>query len=177
MDLGRIARTEKGRWKRAPLSSPVAVLKTDVVEVEDGKAWILRNGHYVDSRDINFAAKTDLTLVPMSEPHTLTEVYFWERDPMPSVSATITNSTINQSTGLVRINFSSGDQREFSDFAALQAVAEGIDSSVEMAQDLAILALVRRSPDGSNLDVCNGMCVTIDGAASQPVSYSGLPQV
>lgn len=94
---------------------------------------------------------------------------------MPAVSATIQNVAVNQTTGTIRFDFTNGTQREFADFEALQTLANSYDSDVTRAEDLAIVSAVRRSPDGSNLDVCNGVTCTVDGAANVPVSYSGLP--
>lgn len=175
MDPGIIAATDGGEWRQQPLDSPLPVLAGDLLNVVGNTLQLIRGGLVVATRSLGPAIS--FATQPIAASQTLTHAIHFRKTPMPSVSATITNTTINQSTGVVRVNFSSGDQREFADFAALQAVADAIDTDPAKAQDLAILALVRRSPDGSNLDVCNGMGVTIDGAANQPVAYSGLPQI
>lgn len=175
MDPGIIAATDGGEWRQQPLNLPLPVLGGDVLNITGNTLQLIRHGNVVATRTLG--AETTFATQPIADSQTLTHVIHFRRTPVPSVSATITNTTINQASGVVRVNFSSGDQREFADFAALQAVADAIDTDPAKAQDLAILALVRRSPDGSNLDVCNGMGVTIDGAANQPVAYSGLPQI
>lgn len=170
MDPGLVANTDKGRWMRAPLSAPLSVTIGDRVEVEGTTAWLLRGEHYVDSREIGESVEYEPPA--LVAPHELTEVIFFRRDPMPAAAVTLTNVTINQTSGVIRADFSDGSQLEHSDFAALVSAVDEYDTQTDHAKNLLLLALVRRSPDGSNLDALNGSSCTIDGQAANPVQFS-----
>lgn len=170
MDLGRIATTDKGNWMTSPLSSPIQVLPGDSLEVEGSTVWLKRNDHYIDSRTIGVA--NVFVPVAFSEHHTLDHVIYWRKKPMPAAAVTITNVTVNQASGVIRADFSDGTQNEFADFATLLSAVEDYDTATDHAKNLLLLALIRRSPDGSNLDALNGSSCTIDGQAATPVQFS-----
>jgi hypothetical protein len=170
VDNGLIAFTAGGKWLTAPLSPPLEVQPGDTIEVEGTTAWLKRDGHYITSRTIRNA--TEFTLQPFSEPHTIDHVTFYESKPMPAAAVTINDVVVNQTTGTVTAKFSDGSQDEYTDFAALVADVEDLDTDTAIARKLLLLGVIRRSPDGSNLDVLNGSSCTIDGSAANPVQFS-----
>lgn len=91
---------------------------------------------------------------------------------MPAAAVTLTDVIVNQTTAVIRAKFSDGGELEFQDFASLLATVEDYDTATDHAKNLLLLALIRRSPDGSNLDALNGSSCTIDGQAATPVQFS-----
>ena len=159
----------------APVTPPLQAQAGDELVRIGNVLKLVRGGEVVATATIGQPEPIDSGEITTAR--TIASIFEVEEIRMPSVSATITGVNVNVTSGIISVNFSNGDQREFADFSEMQVLAQGYDSSAVTAQNLAILALVRRSPDGSNLDVCNGMSVLIDGAANVPVSYSGLPQI
>lgn len=170
MDAGRIAFTTGGKWLTAPLSSPLEVQPGDTIEVEGETVHLKRDGYYIDSRTIGSA--TDFALQPFAEPTELTHVVFYQEKPMPAAAVTINEVTVNQTSGTITAKFSNGNSREFTNWEQLVGEVDNYDTDDTHAENLLLLGVVRRSPDGSNLDILNGSSCTIDGSAANPVQFS-----
>lgn len=170
MDAGRILFTAGGKWVTAQLSSPIDVLPGDILEVEADTVWLKRDGHYIASRTIG--AESEVEPEPFAQSHLITHVTYFRRKPMPAAAVTLNDIVVNQSTGTITAKFSDGTQDEYQDFAALISAVDNYDTDTEHAKKLLLLGVIRRSPDGSNLDVLNGSSCTIDGSAATPVQFS-----
>lgn len=170
MDLGRIIKTSGGKWRQATLSAPLVTLPGDVLELDGSTVWQKRAGYYINSSTIS--EPTDYEPQPFELSQTISTVLFFEGKPMPAAAVTLTDVSINQGTGTVTVNWSDGSSQEYASFESLVNAVDDYDTNTEHAKGLLLLALVRRTPDGSNMDALNGSSITIDGIAATPVQFS-----
>ena len=167
-DPGIIAQTEGGEWRTAPLSSPLTVQPGDRVEIDGTTAWLWRNGYYIDSREIG--ESEPYTPEAFEGPQTLDRVVFYRSSRMAAVATTLTNVTIDPN-GTVRVNFSDGSEREVS-VASMEAIADGLDTNVTLAQDILLAKLIREQPSLDDPDALNGSTVSIDTQGATPIVYT-----
>lgn len=167
MDAGLIAQTKGGDWRQAPLDSPLSGVAGDIVEIDGTTAWLNRGGFYVASREIGGESEYDPQA--FSGPFTVDRVVFFRRNAMPGIATTLVNASVDVGTGEVSVTFSDGETLSFPDFATLVSTVQAYDTNTTHAKNLLLLALVRRNPDGSNLDLLNGSSCTVDGIAAEPV--------
>lgn len=98
-------------------------------------------------------------------------LYFYEGFPMP-VSKTVTGTSIGPS-GVVRINFSDGNQRELAGGHAEGVdIADALDADGDYAERILIAKAYRHSPDGTGLNDIIGSTVTIDSSADVPIQFT-----
>jgi len=91
---------------------------------------------------------------------------------MPGQNVSMTNVRENQSTGIIIVDFSSGNQIEFADWAAVGEIANGIDSAPDLAEKILLGKAFRASPDGANKTTQIGASVSTNLLASEPIVYT-----
>lgn len=91
---------------------------------------------------------------------------------MAGVTATLVGATRSLTTGEITFEFSDGSGQNYGSWEDAVAVADSIDSDPTFAKRLLIMAAIRSSPDGSNLQAQVGSMVAIDGNAATPVLFS-----
>lgn len=91
---------------------------------------------------------------------------------MPGQNVSMTNVAENQTTGVVRIDFSSGTQLELANWQDAAVIADGIDSSSDLAEKILIGKAYRASPDGVNKTTQVGAMVSANLLADTPIVYT-----
>lgn len=91
---------------------------------------------------------------------------------MPGQNVSMTNVRENQSTGVIIVDFSSGNQREFPNWEAVGEIAANIDSTPDLAENILLGKAYRASPDGTNKTTQQGASVSTNLLASEPVVYT-----
>jgi hypothetical protein len=102
----------------------------------------------------------------------LTSVFYFQEAPkMPGASAVNTNVAVSEA-GVIRFDFSNGDQREFASLTELENAVKKYDTDTAVAEDMVILKAFRNSPDGSNLHTMVNEGVTCDFNGTKPIIFS-----
>lgn len=101
---------------------------------------------------------------------TLTE--FFLETAMPGQNVSMTRIRENQATGAITVDFSSGTQMEFGSWEAVGEIADAIDSTPDLAQQILLGKAFRESPDGTNKTTQLGASVSTNLLASDPIVYT-----
>ncbi len=91
---------------------------------------------------------------------------------MPGQNVSLIGVFENQSTGVVRMKFSSGSEVELADWQDASAIADSIDANTEYAEKLLIGKSYRASPDGVNKTTQVGAAVSANLLADVPIVYT-----
>lgn len=156
-----ISQSAAGEFRKADLDSPFIVQPGDTAIVTGNVVSFLRNGIVVATRVIS--AESEPVALESQSSESINHVMFFRSKPVAGIQATITNAVRNPSTGAIRFDFASGNQREFTGGLdeAISAVSY-LDTDVATAEDMLILKTLRRSPDGANLENCIGAQCSCD---------------
>ena len=158
-----------GEWREIEVTPPLNRQPGDVYEFTDGVLQQYRDGDLIEERMLG----PGVPFTPGVETGTglLSTVYFFKARKTMAV-ATATNVTLAAS-GTLRYDFSDGSQRELAGGVVdAIALADALDSNVELAQNLIIAKSVRHSPDGTALADIIGSSCTIDTAAATPIQVA-----
>jgi len=162
-----IATSKKGEFRQIAISPPLSLQVGDVVLSDDLTLSVIRGGVVVETRTIGATSAPVDPAVDVAQ--TVSSLLFFRSFPVPGIIQTCTDVIVNQSTGVVRVKFANGDEREFATFTDMAAAVAYVDSDPELAQDMLIRKLVANSPDGANMENMVGGSISLDFFAATPV--------
>lgn len=129
-----------------------------------------RGGNLIDSRDLSQMTVIVLTQDDHFGASEVSTLYLEKN--MPGQNVSCTGVTENQNTGAVTFKFSSGNNIEFADWAAVGQIADALDAGPEFAEKVLLLKAFRASSDGANKTTQVGASVSVNGLADVPVIYT-----
>lgn len=91
---------------------------------------------------------------------------------MPGQNVSCTKVQENQTSGAVTFSFSSGNNIELADWAAVGQVADEVDAAPDFAEKILMAKAFRASPDGANKTNQVGAMVSVNCLADTPVDYT-----
>lgn len=156
--------------QKATLSEPLDLQPGDSVAVVGGTLTVTRDGRAIRTINLNPISEQFTGFVPFGNQHAITAI-FWEKK-MPGITNAITAVHRNTSTGVVTVAFSSGNSRELQDWNDAAQIADGIDASETLSENILIGRSYRMSPDGSNLTTQVGAQCSVNLLADQPIVYT-----
>lgn len=156
-----ISKSTSGEFRKSSLDLPFIVQIGDTAIVTGNVVSFIRAGIVVATRIIS--AESEPVPIASQSVESINHVMFFRSKPVPGIQATIINAVRNPTTGSIRFDFASGNQREFTGGLeeAINAVSY-LDTDVATAEDMLILKTLRRSPDGANLENCIGAQCSCD---------------
>jgi hypothetical protein len=98
-----------------------------------------------------------------------TQFAFYQEEAMPGLIATQTAVHLNTTTGALRVNFASGNEREWTSVADAKSDVAYLDTDPKTAEDIILAKMFKNSPDNTNLENMVGGSCSIDLAAAVPV--------
>lgn len=146
-----------------------APLITDTITIQGGILSVVRDHNEIVRINLNqYSTLQDQPFFFGSAPF---NNIFWVKK-MPGITNAITAVHRNTSTGVVTVAFSSGNSRELQDWNDASQIADGIDSSETLSENILIARSYRMSPDGSNLTTQVGAQCSVNLLADQPIVYT-----
>jgi hypothetical protein len=157
---------QKGEFRQQLLDEPALVLPGDVVRVIGNQIVITRGNVVVGTRQLIGESEP---VAGLNEAETVYRAIFWRAKPVPGINQVLTEVRKSATTGIITIFFSNGESREYADFETMRAAVEYLDTNNETAQDALVLRLVRRSPEGTDLENQVGSSCSINFDAAVPI--------
>lgn len=140
----------------------------DEVKLAGGMLQVWNGNTIISTFPVTLGPQTSIG--PAAESRTIHTLFLVEEVKMPGVTSAITGAERNPNGSIV-VHFSSNN-REFGSFEELMSTVASLDTTTELAEDILLMKLVQRSPDGSNLENMNGGSCTVNRDAAEPVTVN-----
>lgn len=144
---------------------------------QNGDTFVKAGRYFQQWRNGVKVGEWDLATTPFADVdpfeafgNTITSVFLEHH--MPGQNVSLIGVFENQTTGVVRMKFSSGTEVELADWQDAAAIADGIDANTEYAEKLLIGKSYRASPDGVNKTTQVGAAVSANLLADVPIVYT-----
>lgn len=162
-----IASQDSGQFYTAPLDAPLQIHIGDEVIRDGNTITVIRGNQVVATRTIG-QAQVAITAAQYAE--TVSSVVFFKENPVAGQSVVMTGIQQNQTTGVVLVRYSNGNQREFSSWEEINTSLGEMDQQPDLAEKILALKAYRNSPDGTDKTTMLDVNCTINFDAGTPIA-------
>lgn len=142
------------------------VQKTDTIEHDRAKVYLVRNGIRIQERELQ--AVQVVVPEPVQTLDEISKIRFYRNDHMAGIAVTLTGARI-QENNHVAVDFSDSTSMEFSSIEELTVIADSLDQNIGLAKQVLVAQLIRAQPSLDDPHAIDGTTCAIDTSAAQPV--------
>ena len=162
-----IAQTSSGEFRQVAIA-PLVVHVGDSVQQIGSQIVVTRNGQVIATRELSGQSVSVSSVVEVDQ--VIDRAIFFRRNPVAGQSVVVTGVFENAGTGVIRIKYSNGNEREFSNWADVGTQLGSMDQESTLAENILAYKSFINSPDGTNKTTMLNVNCAVNFQAGTPIA-------